>query len=151
MIEYLATHLVYWHWLTAAIILIAAEAFMPGAFLLWIGLAAGFIGVLTAFMPITIEWQLTIFAILCPIMAILGRRVYKKTQMQPTDQPLLNKRTQQVVGRILTLSTPIENGFGRAVLDDSIWKIEGPDLPAGAHVRVVAAESNTLVVEFIEE
>lgn len=150
MIDYLMTHLVYWHWLTAALVLIAAEAFMPGAFLLWIGLAAGVTGAVAFFIPLSIELQLIMFGALCPLTAILGRRVYK-TQSRPTDQPTLNKRGEQVVGRILTLTTPIENGFGRAVLDDTIWKIEGPDLPVGTHVRVVAAESNTLIVEEIRE
>ena len=45
------------------------------------------------------------------------------------------------------LDTPIAGGQGRIRVDDSVWRITGPDAPAGASVRVVRVDGATLVVE----
>ena len=54
------------------------------------------------------------------------------------DQPLLNRRGEQLVGRTATLTEPIHEGRGRIQLGDTLWRVAGPDLPVGARVRVVA-------------
>ena len=53
-------------------------------------------------------------------------------------------------GRTFTLSAPILNGVGKLRVDDSQWRIAGPDLPEGSRVRVVRAEGATLRVERAE-
>ena len=58
---------------------------------------------------------------------------------ETTDQPLLNRRGEQLVGRIATLTEPINDGRGRIKLGDTLWRVSGPDLPAGTQVRVKAA------------
>jgi hypothetical protein len=44
------------------------------------------------------------------------------------------------------LSTPIVAGRGRVQIADAFWDVEGPDLPAGARVRVIGVRGMTLEV-----
>ena len=41
----------------------------------------------------------------------------------------------------------IENGRGIVRLDDSIWTVEGPDLPVGTQVLIVGADGVLLKVK----
>ena len=43
------------------------------------------------------------------------------------------------------------NGVGKVVVDDSTWRVKGPDLPAGTHVRVVGVDGVVFVVESSEQ
>jgi membrane protein implicated in regulation of membrane protease activity len=45
------------------------------------------------------------------------------------------------------LQQGITDGQGRVSIDDAYWQVSGPELPAGARVRVVAVQGSTLVVE----
>ena len=68
---------------------------------------------------------------------------------KPGDQPFLNRRADAVVGREFTLEKPIVAGSGTVKIDDTIWRLSGPDSPAGSRVKVVRADAATLVVEMI--
>jgi membrane protein implicated in regulation of membrane protease activity len=63
----------------------------------------------------------------------------------------LNQRGQQYTGRIFTLDQPIVNGVGKVEVDDSSWRVKGPDLPAGTHVQVVGVDGVVFVVESAEQ
>jgi membrane protein implicated in regulation of membrane protease activity len=51
-----------------------------------------------------------------------------------------------LVGRVFTLEKPIVDGFGTVRIDDTIWRVAGPDVPAGSRVRVVQADGANLTV-----
>lgn len=63
-----------------------------------------------------------------------------------SDEPGLNARGAREVGRTVVLDQPIVAGRGRIRMHDSVWTVEGPDLPAGATVRIIARRSAVLVV-----
>ena len=137
----------FWHWWILGLVLLVLEVFAPGAFFLWMGVAAGIVGMVLLLAPgLGWEFQLLIFAILS-VGSIVVWRYYLKKHPTETDQPSLNRRGEQYVGRIVTLSDPIENGRGRAKIGDSAWSVEGDDLPAGAKVKVVGVEGIVLKVE----
>ena len=64
-----------------------------------------------------------------------------------TDQPRLNRRGEQYIGRTFTLDEPIVNGLGKIRVDDSTWKIEGGDCAAGTRITVVGVDGVVLKVE----
>ena len=64
-----------------------------------------------------------------------------------TDQPDLNRRSVQLVGRVGVVEETIAHGRGRVRIGDTLWLVEGPDAPAGALVRVKAAQGAVLQVE----
>ena len=137
----------FWHWWIAAILLLVIETFAPGAVFLWLGIAAGMVGlVLLIFSDIGWEYQFLLFAV-CTVGSAVGWRAYVRRHPTETDQPTLNRRGEQYVGRTFTLQDAIVYGQGKITVDDSTWKIEGDDLPAGTKVEVTGVEGTVLKVE----
>ena len=97
--------------------------------------------------PAKPEVQFLIWAVLS-VAAVVGSRLYLRRHPIETDRPTLNRRGEQYIGRHFTLEEPIVNGLGKIRVDDSTWKIEGPDaLPAGCKVKVTDVEGTVLKVE----
>jgi len=136
----------YWHWWLFGFALLAVEMFFPGAIFLWMGISAGVVGILVLAMP-ELGWklQLGIFAVLSIVTVLLGRTYLRRNPIR-TDVPTLNRRAEQFIGRVLAVDEPIVNGSGRIRIDDSTWRVAGPDCPAGTVVEVVAAEGLILTV-----
>jgi membrane protein implicated in regulation of membrane protease activity len=65
----------------------------------------------------------------------------------PLPRRLLNRRGASYVGRSFTLREPITDGSGLLHVDDSRWKVEGDDMPAGTKIKVVGIEGTVLKVE----
>ena len=137
----------FWYWWVAAAVFLVLEILLPGIFFLWLGIAAGIVGIVALVVPsMTWPYQIALFAVLS-VAAVLLARVYIKKRPVESDQPMLNRRGEQFVGRVVTLSDPIENGRGRATIGDSAWSVEGDDLPAGTKVKIVGVEGIVLKVE----
>jgi hypothetical protein len=144
----LLAHVAYWHWWVLAALLVVFEMIAPGAFLLWLGVAAALVGAVLLVAP-GLDWgvQLLLFAVLA-LVAFAGWRKYgRRIPDRPTDEPLLNRRGSQYVGRLFTLDEPIVNGYGKIRVDDTTWKIVGPELAAGTRVKVVGVDGTILKVE----
>ncbi|MBN6149601.1 NfeD family protein [Xanthomonas sp. AmX2] len=139
------TEVVVWGALT--LLLFAAEAMAPGAFMLWMGFAAAavFVGVL-AVPGIPLLWQIGAFVVLS-FVAIQVYRTWFRGRDRVSDRPLLNRRAEQLIGRVVLLDQPIQSGRGRAKVDDAFWVVGGDDLPAGTAVRIVGVDGMTLQVE----
>ncbi len=90
--------------------------------------------------------QVIIFAVLSVISLIMYKQ-YQKHNPVVIDEPALNRRGEQYVGRVLTLDAPIVNGVGKVNIDDSTWKIRGEDIVEGTKVRVTAVDGTILMVE----
>lgn len=134
-------------WACAALLLIAAETFVPGAFLLWLGLAAAAMLVIVLIVPgIALLWQALLFVLLSFVSIMVFVRFFRG-KARRNDQPLLNRKTQQLIGREFPLHEAIVNGRGRVKLGDALWTVEGPDLPVGTQVRVIAVDSMVLKVD----
>ena len=139
--------IIYWHWLILAVVLIILEILMPGAYFLWMGVSAAIVGgAMFVFPQMPILVQVLIFAVLSVITVVMYKS-YRKKNPLVTDEPALNRRGEQYIGRSFTLKEPIGNGEGKIIVDDTTWKITGRDIDAGETVRVVAVEGSTLVVE----
>lgn len=141
----LVTQMAWWHWLVFALVLAALETFLPGAVAIWFAVAAGVVGLLLVVLPMPWQWQWILFAVL-GLVAMLVYRNYVRKHPETTEQPNLNLRGQQYVGVEFTLVEPIEQGFGKVRVGDSVWKVAGPDLPLGARVRVTGVDGAVLTV-----
>ncbi len=136
----------YWHWWVLGVVLIILEIISPAVFFLWMGISAGVVGVLVLLFP-SMGWelQMLLFAVFS-VASIVFWRNYLKTHPTESDQPTLNRRGEQYVGRLFTLKEPVVNGFGKIRVDDSTWKIAGADCPAGTKVRVTGVDGVILEV-----
>ncbi len=140
-----------WFWWALAATLLAAEAMVPGIFLIWLGLAAMATGLVRLVLPdISMSTQWIVFSLLSVVAVALVWRYRGSHPPGPTDRPLLNRRSQQLVGRVVMLDQPIVNGRGRVKIGDALWAVSGVDLPAGTRVRVESVADMTLAVVAIE-
>lgn len=133
-------------WLVLGLVLMAAETMVPGAFLLWFGVAALVMGALVWLLP---DLHGLAQALLFGGLALVAVQIYRAyfRQREPVgDQPLLNKRSEQYVGRVFVLESAIENGFGKIKIGDSLWTVCGEPLPAGTRVEVTAVDGMNLKV-----
>lgn len=137
----------HWHWWILAAVLIILEVFAPGAFFLWLGLAAVAVGGVVYLSPdMSWEYQLLLFSVLSVISIVIWRKYFRITSTD-TDQPHLNRRGEQYVGRVFTLEEPIVDGVGKIRVDDSTWKVHGEDCPAGTRIEVTGVDGTILRVE----
>ena len=134
-------------WAAVALLLFAAEAMAPGAFMLWMGFAATvvFVGVLLID-GVPVLAQVAAFIMLSFVSIQIYRRWFRKNEPQ-SDRPHLNQRANTLVGHVVKLDQAIVNGRGRVQIADAFWVVEGADLPAGTPVRVVAVDGMTLKVQ----
>ena len=138
---------VFWHWWMLAGILLTLELTAPAFFFLWLGIAAAAVGLIMLVFPaIPLETQLVLFSI-ASVVSIFTWRKYRESRPIKTDQPNLNRRGHQYIGRVFTLSDSITNGEGKVIVDDSTWRIKGPDLPAGTSIKVTGVEGVIFKVE----
>jgi membrane protein implicated in regulation of membrane protease activity len=135
-----------WNWLIFGFILMALELLAPGVFLFWLGLAALLVGLLSFAINPSWQAQLLMFAVLAVAAVPLWRRVALSNKTVSKSNPFLNKRADALVGRVFTLEKPIIDGSGTVRIDDTIWRVAGPDTPAGSRVRIVQADGASLTV-----
>jgi membrane protein implicated in regulation of membrane protease activity len=147
MMEFL-TSLTMWHWLILAAVFFVLELVAPGAFMLWLGLSAMLVGIISYFAAWPWQYQLVAFAVFALASIPLWRHFARRME-KPGDQPFLNRRADAFIGREFTLEKPIVSGSGTVKIDDTIWRLAGPDVPGGSRVKVVRADAATLVVEAV--
>ncbi|MBZ9677531.1 NfeD family protein [Mesorhizobium sp. ES1-1] len=147
MIDRIIAELGPWNWMILGFALLVMEVIAPGIFMLWIGIAALLIGVVSLLIWDAGFWtgqvQVLAFLGLSLVSAYVGKTL-AGGRNAPTDQPLLNRRGAQLIGKMATLAEPIKDGRGRIKLGDTLWRVAGPDLPAGTQVRVTAAADTDL-------
>ena len=134
-------------WAAVALLLFAAEALAPGAFMLWLGLAAAVVFVAVWIVPgIPLLLQVGAFVVLSFVSIQVYRRWFRGRE-PASDQPALNRRAAALVGRVVPLQAAIVNGRGRVQIADAYWDVSGPDLPVGTAVRITGAQDMLLQVE----
>jgi membrane protein implicated in regulation of membrane protease activity len=134
-----------WFWMILAAILFVLELVSPGIFLMWFGVAAAITGLIVFRYDIGWQWQILSFGGLSLVSALLANR-YLKRNPSESERPLLNERAVQLVGQSFDLLDPIVNGRGSIKTGDTVWRVEGPELPRGARITVVGADGTLLKV-----
>lgn len=141
----------YWWWVLA-LVLIAGEVLAPGFFLLWIGIAAAVMGIVTWVVPgLGVLAQAILFVILAFASCAFYWR-FVRAQLACGDDPVartLSRRGDQMVGQRYVLIEAIVNGRGKARVGDGQWLVAGPDLPVGAEVEVVGVDGALLKVRAV--
>ena len=140
----------HYGWWLLALLLIGMEMVAPGYFMLWIGIAAGIMGLISLVTPnLSPIVQALLFAALSIAACLAYWKFIRPLAEQRNDQPLLNRRGEKLIGQRFVLSDAIVNGRGKVKVGDGEWLAEGPDLPAGIEVEVVAVAGTTLRVKSV--
>ena len=135
-----------WNWFIVAVALFALESVVPGVHFVWFGVAAVIVGALGLTLDIAWEWQLITFAIISCITVFFARR-YAAPDVATSDEPDLNARALQYVGRVVTVEQAIADGRGKVRVGDTVWNAQGTDAPQGARVRITGTNGTCLLVE----
>ena len=136
----------FWHWLVLAAAFAVIEIAMPAMVCIWLAAAALGTAVVVSLAPaIAWEHQALIFAALAIATVAIGRLAFTRIRVR-SGKLHLNRRAETYLGRTFTLERPIVDGRGRLKVDDTVWLIEGPDLPVGTRVQVTSAENTLLRV-----
>jgi membrane protein implicated in regulation of membrane protease activity len=141
--------LTWWHWWIVAAVLAAAETFIPGALAIWFASAALLLGMLLLMVDIRWELQLVLFGVLSVAATMLWWRFGRSREVL-SEQPMLNQRAAQYVGRTFTLAEAIKDGSGKVEVGDTVWLVRGADAPVGARVKVVGVNGAVLEVQNIQ-
>lgn len=142
----LLSSLTVWHWLILGVVLMAIETLIPGAFFLWLGLAAILTGLLT--WAVEMPWTIAvgIWAALS-VISVVSWTTYRKKHPKSETSSGLNQRGQEFTGQVFTLDKPVINGKGEIRAGDTIWKILcNQDLSAGTQIRVTGLDGTALRV-----
>jgi len=136
--------MVFWHWLVVAAVFAVIEVAVPAMVCIWFAVAALGTAAIAWLAPdLAWEHQALIFAALAIASVANGRIAFARIRAR-SGGSRLNRRAQTYVGRTFTLERPIVDGRGRLRVDDTMWLVEGPDLPAGTRVQVTSV-NNTLL------
>jgi inner membrane protein len=113
----------------------------------WIGIGLCLAGGVSLARAERAGWWLLIAGIMTIIADIIIDFVWAHPSVSTSDQPELNQRAAQLIGRVLIVEEAIESGRGKVRVGDTLWQAEGADMPRGTDVRVVATKSTILLVE----
>lgn len=142
-------HLSYWDWLALGTVLLILEVFGAGGYLPWVGIAGIIVGVLTFLIP-EMSWtlQLPLFGVLAILTAVYWWR-RQRGSVESGDQPNLNRRGHELIGRTFVVQQAIVEGRGKIKVGDSVWMAVGPDAAVGTPVRVTAQNGTVQSVEIV--
>ncbi len=134
-----------WAWFIAAVVLFSLEFLVPGIHFIWFGAAAAAVGALTFATDMPWGWQLITFAVVS-LGVVYWMRQYARPDQVISDEPDLNARGQQYVGRTVIVEDAISGGRGKVRVGDTLWAAEGADAAVGATVKVSGTNGIVLVV-----
>ena len=138
--------MVFGHWLVVAASFAVIEIAVPAMVCIWLAASALGTALIVWLAPgLSWEHQALIFAALAVASVAIGRLAFERIRGQSSDVRL-NRRAEIYVGRTFTLERPIVDGRGRLRVDDTMWLVEGPDLPAGTRVQVTGVDNTMLRV-----
>lgn len=136
-----------WHWVVLAAALFLLEMLIVTGFLLGLALAAVVMALLVLLLPaLAWDWQILSFGVLAVLITVGYRRYFRRVN-EATDNPLLNDRAAQMVGKMFVLGVDLD-GTGADMLGDTRWTLRcNGRLPKGTRVRVAGVDGMVLSVE----
>lgn len=131
------SELTHWHWLILGVVLLILEIMGASGFLIGLALASlALAGIAAMGLVEGWQYQLLCFAALGMILTVLYWKVFRRFNTR-SDEPQLNDRAAQMIGRKLKLESAIDNGQGRIQIGDTFWKVVADEvLEAGTTVEV---------------
>ena len=140
----------FWSWLSIGVLLIIAELFITGTFVMWFGLGAVLNGLIVGVLGgLSITMQIFVFVVMSLISLALGLFVYGKV-FGPNKEKGNDIRTgaQRLVGKTFIVSETIQNGKGKVVVGDTVWLARSKKkIAKDTEVVVVGVDGTQLLVE----
>jgi membrane protein implicated in regulation of membrane protease activity len=113
----------------------------------WFGLGLCLAGAARIHGGFAYGWWLLIAGAVAVVLDILIDFVWAHPSISRSDEPALNQRAAQAIGRIYIVEEAIVAGRGKVRIGDTLWPVEGRETPAGTLVKVTAVNGTVLRVE----
>lgn len=113
----------------------------------WFGLVLCLAGGTRIYAGTAHGWWLLLAGAAAIVLDILIDFVWAHPNVSKSDQPALNQRGTQAVGRVYLVEEAIVAGRGKIRVGDTLWPVEGRETPAGTPVRVTGVNGTVLQVE----
>ncbi|MEM7268671.1 MAG: NfeD family protein [Pseudomonadota bacterium] len=139
-----------WWWIAFAFLIGAVEMATVTYFLIWFALSAFTTGIVMWLGgPLSGQSQLIWFAALSVAITVIGRISLKYTRATPTENPGLNRRSEQLIGRKGKALEDFDDGEGVVIVDDVRWRARLAIGAAGKgdHLVVIDADGMQLICE----
>ena len=139
-----------WAWMAAGVLLIIAEVFIPGTFVMWFGFGAILTGILVGILDgLSVASQILIFVIMSVISLGIGYMVYGKFfGLNEEKNKDLKTGAQRYIGKTFIVSEDIRNGKGTVTVGDTVWLARSKQkIAKGSEVVVTGVEGTELLVE----
>jgi hypothetical protein len=111
----------------------------------FVGGVLAIIGIMHLYRGGALGWLLYA-GIACFILDLAIDVCWAHPSVSRSDEPDLNARGAQLVGRMAIVEEAIEHGRGKVRVGDTVWAAEGQDLPKGSQCRVAGARGTTLML-----
>ncbi|UVJ45640.1 NfeD family protein [Pseudomonas sp. LS1212] len=139
----------WWIWLALGLALVVSEIFTATFFVLWFGIGAVLVGLLSWTWPVlSTTAQLLGWAVLSSLMAFLWFKVFKRRT------PDHRWTADEVVGEVGLLTATVgkfQKGrvrFQKPILGSEEWVcVSNSEISSGERVRIVSIEGNTVRVD----
>ena len=141
----------YYIWFIAALIFGVIEIFTAGFVVLWFGVAAAIVGVLSLFGLNSLLLQSIIFAVLTLILVTLSRTFFKNV-FKYSEGKQYKTTMENLIGKTGIVTTTINNeqSTGRVLIEGQDWTARGIDssvIEQNKKVVIVRMEGAKLFVK----
>ncbi len=151
MIEWLDVNVIYWHWIVFGLALITIELFAPVFVMLWLGLAAIIVGLLSLFIALGISTELVLWAVLSTAFLLLWHKFISPKMANRTLAGLSREAIIGQIGMVTTYSEQQGRGklkFPAPIVGNDEWEfIYSGTLQNGDKVQVADISGNSLIVK----
>jgi membrane protein implicated in regulation of membrane protease activity len=139
-----------WHWLILGMVLIVGEIFVPSFTILWFGLGAIVVGLMSLFLNIDLMTQILIWTIVSTSFAVFWFAMLKPKMADRNNQSLIRETAIGESGWVIKLPTATTNGklrFSTSILGQDEWEFTcDTNVSLGDRLHIKEITANTLVV-----
>lgn len=134
-------------WMVLGFALVVLETVLPNVFVIWFGLGAIVVGLLSSMINISLSIQLTIFAILSVLFSVSYYFYNKKKEDKSDKKDDLNNFNHAMLNSVGIVVEMLTDEEGRAKIGDTTWKIKGKNLSVNDKIKVHHVDGLVLHVQ----
>lgn len=140
----------YLNWIIVGAVFFIIEVSTFTLLFLWLGIAAMIVAsIVFFFTEMTLATQLFCFSVLAVLAVIAWHFMFKNKQKVMGDKKM-NNRALRYVGQTATLIEPVQNGFAKVKIDDTLWRVKcDVVLHVGDAVKIIDTDGMLLIAEAV--
>ncbi|MGB1402806.1 MAG: NfeD family protein [Porticoccaceae bacterium] len=142
--------LLYWHWLVLGLILIIAEIFIPSFTIMWFGLGAIIVGLVSLAVDMSFNWQVLLWTLSSVAFTVLWFLVIKPKMADRNFEGLAKESAIGESGQVIKVPTETSSGrmrFTTAVLGCDEWAFScDMEVSLGDRLHIKEIAEDVLIV-----